>query len=328
MGHIRDVDPQLVACVCFLHRDRIVDILGVCSVDGKDSFAAEIEPVFELAAYAPLVRDLSCFKDHLGREDRRKPVELQHRKRTDRSFQRASEACRQLAAVFAVPPSSFGYDRHDLVMLTGTKPQRVIEFHGILRERIRHQFQPAELVHYLSSEAGEMLLDYGHHLGFKGSSAAAECPHQHHISRHGSHKQLAGNEVFLAALNVLHKAVGAVQTGDYAALKAVLVDQPQPVLVLVYLSAAFQLFKLGDESLEVKALDASEVPVQLLEGHRLFAGSFQHAQNSLGFKASLLLFLFAKLLRLFVFLGFYVFLFHLCFSLWDSLPFLFDNITP
>lgn len=167
--------------------------------------------------------------------------------------------------------SALGDHGHDLVMLAELQPQRIVKGHSALGEGVRHQSELPELSDYLTGEAGEVLLCYLNYLRLTLLAGALKGAHENNVSGHGSHQELARDEVLLSGDVVLDEAVGLVDAGNGAAGQVGLVRQPQTSPVLDDGALLLQLFNCQHKLLEVEAPGVAHTLVELLEGQGLFA---------------------------------------------------------
>ena len=217
VAHIGDVDAQLIAVFSAGQGDGVVNILGVCRVDGEDDAVPQIQTLSLLLLMDAGFVDGSGFCQGLRRKLGGSAGSRNDGGGTVLGEFRIAEVLEDHGLVVKVAGTAPDQLTADLVALLGLEAVVLVDADGEPGALIRHYIQEAAVsLHHTGEDKGGLLHNLGD-LAFGASVAVLAQAQQDGISGHGAHHPASGNEHIFLSLIGLGKAKGRVDL-DYHSL--------------------------------------------------------------------------------------------------------------
>ena len=215
VGYVGDVYAQLVAGGCLFQRNCVVQILGVCAVNGEDGGAAQIQTLFIFLLRNGCVCQLFSLGNDLLRKRHVYAADGNDCLRTDAGTGGNAEAIDDLDLVLCVALSAV-YDLcQHLFALVIDDAVLALNLDGSLGHGVRTEHQSAVVVDDDTGQLAVRLLQNGEHLALRLSAAGGNVADEHTVFGHCALQELSGNKDILRTLFLRPcEAKGTVQAND------------------------------------------------------------------------------------------------------------------
>ena len=214
MGNIGNVYAQLIAVCRPGNRNRIVQVLGRSTINGKNRCLPQIQTVLVFFRRNRCFCQLLCLLQNCFRELRRNAPQCQHCLGANRSLLRIAKYMPHHGTVFCMPGSSGNQLCQHLIAFPIGYIRIFFQADGSLCHRIRQQHETAFLHQNRTGQLAVGRLQYIDYLAFRLSAAGGNIVQQH--LRHGTAQKFSGNKNFFLVVGTPCKAKRPAQPCDAA----------------------------------------------------------------------------------------------------------------
>ena len=206
---------QAIAGLGLFQGDGIVQVLGVCAVDGEDRGITQVKALVVFFLGNGCIRQLVCLGDDLFREVDVYATHRQHSVRTDAGTGADTKAEYDLYPVFRMAAATVYYLSQDLFALVVDDAVLALNLDGRLGHGVRTEQQSAVVVHDHAGQLAVCLFQDRQDFALRLAAPGGNIANEDTVLGHCALEELSGDEHILCVLFFgACKAEGTAQTDD------------------------------------------------------------------------------------------------------------------